>query len=100
MRREALYLEGGARRFELAVMGPSASGASEYDKYTLSQVVSPHEMDRRALDAAGVPLPSSAVELLHEGLDWEEMVWGPSFLRVRGEELPLQRMLYVPHSVV
>lgn len=96
MRREAMYLESNSRRFELTLQ-PSAG--SEYDKYSLSQVLSPHEMDHRSLEAAGVPLPSSAVTLLHNGLDWEELVWGPTFLRVRGDELPLARMLYVPHSV-
>ena len=96
MRREAMYLESDARRFELAL----ASGAGdEYDKYTLSQVLSPHEMDHRAREAAGVPLPASAVTVLHEDLDWEELVWGPSFVRVRGDELPVVRMLFVPHSV-
>ena len=97
MRREAMYLEGGSRRFELALQ---PGGSSTYDKYTLSQIEKPHEVDRRALDAAGVPLPASHVTKMHDGLDWEEIVWGPSFMRVRGEELPLQRLLYVPHTVV
>lgn len=96
MQREAMYLESPSRRFELALQ-PAAD--AEFDKYTLSQVVSPQEMDNSAVQAAGVPLPASAVTLLHEGLDWEELVWGPSFLRVRGEEIPIQRLLFVPHSV-
>jgi hypothetical protein len=74
MRRETLYLESGSRRFELSL---ASGGASAYDKYTLSQVSSPHEMDRRALEAAGVPLPAMSVTRLHEDLDWEELVWGP-----------------------
>jgi len=99
MRRDAMYLESTTRRFELTLQQPAAAADGEFDKYKLSQVLEPCEMDRRALDAAGVPLPSPAVTLLHEDLDWEELVWGPSFVRVRGEELPLLRMLYIPHSV-
>ena len=97
MQREALYLESPSRRFELTLMPSSAD--EKYDKYVLSQVLTPHQMDACAVQAAGVPLPPSAVTLLHEHLDWEELVWGPNFLRVRGDELPLQRMLYMPHSV-
>ncbi len=97
MQREALYLESPSRRYELALLPSSAEGPA--DKYVLSQVLEPHAMDAGAVQAAGVPLPSSSVSVLHEALDWDELSWGPSFLRVRGEELPLVRMLYVPHSV-
>jgi len=99
LRREALYLESATRRFELAVQQPAAAGDGGYDKYTLSQVLRPHEMDGRAVEAAGVPLPAASATLLHEDLDWEELTWGPSFVRVRGAEYPLQRLLYVPYSV-
>ena len=95
MRREVLYLENEQSRYELM-----ASGAKgEYDTYTLSQVRTPHSMDRRATMAAGVPLPASAVSRLHTDLDWEEIVWGPCFMRVRGVEFPLSRALFMPHSV-
>ena len=56
-------------------------------------------MDSKAVEAAGVPLPASKLEVLEEGLDWEELVWGPSYLRLRGMELPLLRLLFVPYSV-
>ena len=48
---------------------------------------------------AGVPLPKGKTAVLEEGVDWEELVWGPSYVRVRGHEYPLQRLLYVPYSV-
>lgn len=97
LRREALYLESESDRFELAI-APAAEGAA-YDRYTLSQVRVPHEMDARAVEAAGVPLPKSKTDVLQEDLDWEELVWGPSYLRVRGAEYSLLRLLYVPYSV-
>lgn len=98
MRREALFLESPARRFELALQ-TAAVDDGRMDKYVLSQVLSPQSMDKAAVQAAGVPLPAKAATPLYESLDWEELEWGPSFLRVRGDELPLSRMLYVPHSV-
>ena len=56
-------------------------------------------MDRRAMEASGVPLPSSNVTILHEGVDWEEITWGPSFVRIRDDEYPLVRCQFMPHSV-
>ncbi|EOD34653.1 hypothetical protein EMIHUDRAFT_363397 [Emiliania huxleyi CCMP1516] len=94
--REALYLESKQRRFELAYKGTSAGG---YATYTFSQVHSPQSMDRRALEGLGVPLPASSVKVLHSGVDWEEIVWGPCYLRLRGEEYPLLRLQYVSHTV-
>jgi len=37
--------------------------------------------------------------VLHSGVDWEEIVWGPCYLRLRGEEYPLLRLQYVSHTV-
>jgi hypothetical protein len=96
LRREALYLESRHRRFELVQTGQGSDG---YDRYALSEVLRPQLMDRKAMEASGVPLPAKQVRRLHEDLDWEELVWGPCFMRVRGEEYPLVRALYMPHSV-
>ena len=95
LRREALYLESHTQRFELA-KAKSADGP--YDKYTLSEVSAPHSMDAPAVQAAGVPLPKSKVTVLEAGLDWEDLVWGPSYVRVRGAEYGLQRLLYLPYT--
>ena len=56
-------------------------------------------MDARAVEAAGVPLPKSKTSKLEEGLDWEELMWGPSYVRVRGQEFSLLRCIFVPYSV-
>lgn len=95
LRREVIFLESRHRRFELAQSGSKAG----YDKYTLSQVLKPHTMDRRAMEAEGVPLPAKRLKRLHEDLDWEEVVWGPCFVRVRGEEYPVVRVQFMPRTV-
>lgn len=95
LRREVLYLESRHRRFELAHCGSSHG----FDQYSLSEVLRPHTLDRKMMEASGVPLPDKMVRRLHEKLDWEELVWGPCFVRVRGEEYPLVRALYMPQSV-
>jgi len=95
LRREVVYLESRHRRFELAQTG-SAKG---YDKYSLSQVLRPHTMDRRAMEAEGIPLPARRLKQLHDDLDWEELVWGPYFVRVRGDEYPVVSLQFMPRTV-
>jgi len=97
MRREVLYLESRHRRFELAQT--SSGGDGEFARYTFSEVVEPHALDRRAMITSGVPLPARHVKRLHENVDWEEFVWGPCFLRLRGDEYPLVRALFMPHTM-
>lgn len=50
LRRDALYLESATDRYELSLAQGASSG---YDQYTLSKVKGPHEMDARAVEAAG-----------------------------------------------
>lgn len=95
LRKEALFLESHSTRWELS----RTHQEGRDDRYALSRVLKPQEMDRKATLAAGVPLPKTAVEVVYKDLDWEELVWGPSFVRVRGKEFPLARGLYVPHTV-
>ena len=99
LRREVVYLESRHRRFELAQTG-SKKGADgqAFDKYTLSQVLRPHSMGRRETESDGVPLPAARLKRLHEDLDWEEIVWGPCFVRMRGAEYPVVRVQFMPHT--
>jgi len=100
LRREVFYLESHHRRFELALTGQrKGTDGYEYDMYNFSQVMRPHEMDRREMEAAGVPLPAEHVKVMHADVDWEEFVWGPCFLRCRGVEYPLVSTLFMPHTV-
>jgi hypothetical protein len=55
-------------------------------------------MGRKAMEAEGVPLPARRVKKLHEGVDWEEIVWGPCFVRVRGDEYPLVNVSFMPNT--
>jgi len=99
LRREAMYLESRHRRFELAQMGQKRGANGVYDTYRLSQVLRAQTMDRRAMESKGVPLPLEHIKVLHEDVDWEELNWGPCFLRVRGTEYPLVRLQFLPQTV-
>lgn len=86
LRRDALYLEQGATRYELAREQPRAD--AEFDTYRWSRVrrVRYGAGAAEAPAAAAVPLPAAEVEVLAAGLDWEELEWGPQSVRVRGTE--------------
>ena len=57
-------------------------------------------MDRRLMEKEGVPLPAARLKRLHEDLDWEELVWGPCFVRVRGEEIPIVTVKFSPRAKI
>ena len=52
------------------------------------------------METHGVPLPAGRVKRLHEDLDWEELVWGPCFVRVRGEEIPIVTVKFSPRAKI
>lgn len=111
LRTDVLYLESDSRRFELAREADDASPANEpapaggapsaqpYDRYTLSEVVEPQALDAEATKKAGVPLPARHARVLHAHLDWEEIAWGRSSVRIRATaEYALARMQFVPRA--
>ena len=89
-------------RFELALAagsneadGEAAGGGGE--RYRFSRC-------RRPLPAAlmaklGVPLPEAERQVLHDGLAWEEIQWGPSGVSLRGQLHPLVRCHFMPQAV-
>lgn len=92
---EVLLLETSTARYQVARTGTAnddtAAGSGRvHDVYSLSKckVVLPMGAMRRS----GLPLPAGQVEVLEEGLGWEELQWGCRVLQVRGRELPVKRM--------
>ncbi|KAG1671779.1 hypothetical protein FOA52_000156 [Chlamydomonas sp. UWO 241] len=73
----------------------SASAEPVRDVYTLSRCLSPLPMG--VLVRLGVPLVSPLhAEVVEEGMGWEELQWGVSGVVVRGRELMLKRLHFVP----
>lgn len=53
------------------------------------------------LSSIGLPQTGSEyVEVLEEGLVWEELAWGVNGLVVRGRTLPLKRLHFMPLTKV
>ncbi|KAL3692763.1 hypothetical protein R1sor_006414 [Riccia sorocarpa] len=51
-----------------------------------------------ALRSKGVPLPADCVTVLESGLGWEEVLWSPAGVCVRGKEYPLARAQFTDAS--
>eukprot|EP00250_Pteridium_aquilinum_P005311 c15426_g1_i2 orf=455-3070(-) len=49
--------------------------------------------------AKGVPLPSEFVEVLEDGLAWEEIQWSQAGVWVRGKEYPLARAQFLSQNL-
>lgn len=110
LRTEVLYLESDSHRYELSLdpAGPLQGGAAAggghvgnaaqlYDCYTFAEVLCPQALDAQATKKAGVPLPARHVRVLHERLDWEEIAWGRSSVRIRSAaEYALTRLTWMP----
>lgn len=42
------------------------------------------------------PLPREHVEVIFDDLDWDEIEWGPTSVRIRGCEYEVQTVLFKP----
>ncbi|BBN05325.1 hypothetical protein MPTK1_3g12140 [Marchantia polymorpha subsp. ruderalis] len=51
-----------------------------------------------AMRAKGVPLPPDCIKVLESGLGWEEVLWSPAGVCVRGKEYPLARAQFVSRN--
>ncbi|KAL2635097.1 hypothetical protein R1flu_006576 [Riccia fluitans] len=51
-----------------------------------------------AMRSKGVPLPADCVTVLESGLSWEEVLWSPAGVCVRGKEYPLARAQFVSRN--
>ena len=91
---EVLYLESNSRRFELTC----SNTQGEFPTFTFAEVTNPQNLDRDAIEQLGRPLPARCKDVIVADFDWEEIHWGPSYLRLRGVEYPIVNVLFLPAS--
>lgn len=85
-----LYLESHRSRFELSRMEGTKEGE---ERYAFARCGRP--LTARAMRLAGVPLPASAKEVLHEGVAWEELQWSQNAVTIQGKRYPLVRIHFM-----
>jgi len=99
MKKEALYVETHARRYELACEHDFGGGAGEKgeDTFVFSACKEPLPLSK--VHAVGVPLPKEHIkETLAKGLLWEDIKWGPNAVLVSGKEYPIVRLQFLPRA--
>ena len=92
-----LYLESFTERYELCAE-KSSSQSQPAPTYAFARVAKPHSVDRATLSQLGAPMPQNTKTLIADGIDWEELQWGTSYLRLRGVDYSLANLLFVPRS--
>jgi hypothetical protein len=87
LRKEVIYLEKDALRYELSRI-PEQKG--KFDSFRWARVL-PSAMHAKS---ASVPLASSSLEIIASDLDWDEIEWGPSSVRIRGKNYEVHTLLF------
>jgi hypothetical protein len=93
LRKEVIYLEKGMDRYELSRIPEERSEATsekKYDRFRWAKVLPSVMHEKQNL----IPLPAAHLEVLENNLDWDEIEWGPSSVRIRGKGYDVQTLLF------
>jgi hypothetical protein len=93
LRKEVLYLEKDAVRYELSriVSGDvSTETKKKYDRFRWAKVLASSMHEKQST----VPLPERCIEVLMTDIDWDEIEWGPTSVRIRGKNYDVHTLLF------
>lgn len=106
LKKEALYLESKQHRYELL---RCLTSKTPYDSYKFSRLCNKPSFSislekpeggkrqiKTSVKTGSVPCKDEEVEVLSDGLDWEEVEWGPDCIRVRGTKYSISVMQFLP----
>ncbi|GJQ12675.1 hypothetical protein GpartN1_g4466.t1 [Galdieria partita] len=91
LKSEVVYLETYSERYELALNSHTPS-------FRFSLVTKPEKLDYQATFVLGVPLPLSHVTSIEENLQWNEILWGVTKVRIRNQLYHFQRVMFLPRT--
>ncbi|KAK4527108.1 hypothetical protein GAYE_SCF35G5030 [Galdieria yellowstonensis] len=93
LKNEVVYLETSSERYELGLN-------EQMQSFYFSLVQNPEKLDYQTTLDLGVPLPASHVVCIEEKLQWKEILWGVSKVRIRDRVYYFQRVMFIPRSKV
>jgi hypothetical protein len=103
LRNAVLMLETLCDRFELSweqEAHPHTATNAQFDTYRFTLVNSPFTKTRTWHASKQVPLESPGhSKPLHSGLDWSQLVWGPSTLTILGKVYNIRRIFWIARTV-
>eukprot|EP01027_Heterolobosea_sp_BB2_P008120 GEZU01012052.1.p1 GENE.GEZU01012052.1~~GEZU01012052.1.p1 ORF type:complete len:131 (-),score=24.65 GEZU01012052.1:233-625(-) len=102
LRNEAIYVESDNARYELALDGAKSTESwltstkrIVVDTYRWSKVKNPHSLDNEAMTKVEIPLRDEHAYVLESGLEWREIEWGQSSVKIRGKEYKLKTIQFL-----
>jgi hypothetical protein len=102
LRRETLFLESHAHRYELSFEGdPEAvddegKGLASEDAYRFARCVAPKSLTETT--RLGVPLPPSELADVKTGLKWSDVTFGAGSVVVKGQEVKVVRLQFMART--
>ena len=57
-----------------------------HDRYKFSMVKEPVKIDNEFMEKNDIPLPDEYIEVLEKDLDWQDIKWGNSHIRIKDKE--------------
>lgn len=94
-----LMLETDMVRYELSTCGTLKEGDKEYDAYRWAKVKNPMQKSREWMKNNPIPLPESEIEIIKNGLDWSQIEWGTSYVRVDGVNYNIKKLFWIKKSM-
>jgi hypothetical protein len=79
LQQEVMFVENTDCRYELSLQDRSSH------HFRWAKVLSPEDLAIPRLKTFGVPLSEDHVQVLHDGVKWQEIIWGHSSLEIRGQ---------------
>mmetsp|Transcript_25976 Transcript_25976/g.56618 ORF Transcript_25976/g.56618 Transcript_25976/m.56618 type:complete len:354 (-) Transcript_25976:777-1838(-) len=95
LHEEVLFLETHTERFQICFTTEATDETGRpKDLFMLARCKAP--LPTGLLLKMGVPMPADLVDMLESNLSWEDFKWGVTTLHVRGLEMPVKRMHFIP----
>ena len=102
LRRESLFLESHAHRYELSFEGDptrvddEGRGLASEDAYRFARCVAPKSLTETT--KLGVPLPPSELADVQTGLKWSDVTFGAGSVVVKGEAIKVVRLQFMART--
>lgn len=96
LRKEVLFLETHAERYELSCDHWAVAEPPEEDDYKWVKCKKPHTLT--ALQQLGLPLPAEETEPMYDKIKWEGLRWSNAGVQVNGKFFAIVRLQFMPRK--
>jgi hypothetical protein len=101
LRNAVLMIETLHKRYELSweqEAHPHTATNAQFDTYRFALVKTPSSKTRAWHTSHQVPLDSDNATVVHKGLDWSQLIWGPASLTILSNIYSLRRIFWIARA--